>query len=427
MGHITGTRNDMMETMHVRKFYEQQYRIEGKVDEKITAEWDLAELQTTAFRATLLKQMGTMGTVRKAMVKKLDREDKIHKALLKRKRKSDVEREELRVEMALSEKARRMRLEELSHASLDVNRGIDAFEINMKRLVKMTNDDDTKLVPATTHNPMELMVQLRSQAPPTSKLLEDSVQYMSTVKEEALVALLAEGGLDEQQQAFKVWQQRHDEEEAKLLRLEREAEYGSTRNLEWEAVLKSGVEDAEKKATWRAELDAYKAQESAENAAVCEEIAWQRAAEYRVNNNALVPLKEWRKWLALFKTGDPELGAPFIKAAPNAVSPRHLEDPVSKHHPNPNAEPPVTLEDPVIKHIMPTPMSAERHQALEAPVIKNTSVLNFIPHSPIQPTPMLTHQHLRPSDHNLLDCTHSITSLSRPEPNADPARHLRTQ
>jgi hypothetical protein len=41
------------------------------------------------------------------------------------------------VELALSEKARRKKLEELSHASLDVSHGIDAFEINMKRLVKV--------------------------------------------------------------------------------------------------------------------------------------------------------------------------------------------------------------------------------------------------------------------------------------------------
>eukprot|EP00798_Chlamydomonas_sp_ICE-L_P004624 gene4624-33938_t len=39
------------------------------------------EAATTAFRATLLKQMGT---VRKAKTKKLDRDDKIHEALLKR-------------------------------------------------------------------------------------------------------------------------------------------------------------------------------------------------------------------------------------------------------------------------------------------------------------------------------------------------------
>lgn len=51
-------------------------------------------------------------------------------------RQEEMEREELRVELALSEKARRKKLEELHHAALDVLGGIDAFEINMKRLVK---------------------------------------------------------------------------------------------------------------------------------------------------------------------------------------------------------------------------------------------------------------------------------------------------
>ncbi len=40
------------------------------------------------------------------------------------------------MELALSEKARRRKLEELHHAALDVHGGIDAFEINMKRLVR---------------------------------------------------------------------------------------------------------------------------------------------------------------------------------------------------------------------------------------------------------------------------------------------------
>ena len=57
--------------------------------------------------------------------------------LCARSMQDDVEKEELRVELALSEKARRKRLEELSHASLEVNNGIDAFEINMKRLIKV--------------------------------------------------------------------------------------------------------------------------------------------------------------------------------------------------------------------------------------------------------------------------------------------------
>jgi hypothetical protein len=91
----------------------------------------------------------------------------------------DLEREELRVELALSEKARRRKLEELNHASLDVNHGIDAFEINMKRLVKGdAGGDDGTLMPGGTGalqgSPMEHMNKMRGQALPPSKMLEGS-------------------------------------------------------------------------------------------------------------------------------------------------------------------------------------------------------------------------------------------------------------
>jgi hypothetical protein len=58
----------------------------------------------------------------------------VHATLLKHK--DEVEKEELRVELALAETHKQKRLEELHHAALDVTHGIDTFEINMKRLLK---------------------------------------------------------------------------------------------------------------------------------------------------------------------------------------------------------------------------------------------------------------------------------------------------
>lgn len=58
----------------------------------------------------------------------------VHATLLKHK--EEVEKEELRVELALAETHKQKRLEELHHAALDVTHGIDTFEINMKRLLK---------------------------------------------------------------------------------------------------------------------------------------------------------------------------------------------------------------------------------------------------------------------------------------------------
>lgn len=48
-------------------------------------------------------------------------------------------------------------------------------------------------------------------------------------------------------------------------------------------------------------------------------MAWQliqlseRSIEYRQSTGALVPRNEWRRWLAMFVHGDPQLGDPVIK------------------------------------------------------------------------------------------------------------------
>lgn len=96
-----------------------------------------------------------------------------------------MEREELRVELALSEKARRRKLEELHHAALDVHGGIDAFEINMKRLVRgdQGQEGEEVVAPPAGRTPLEHMEQLKSRAAATAKLLEDTAAYMRGVKD----------------------------------------------------------------------------------------------------------------------------------------------------------------------------------------------------------------------------------------------------
>lgn len=96
----------------------------------------------------------------------------------------EIEREELRVELALSEKARRKKLEELHHAALDVHGGIDAFEINMKRLVRGdTGEGEEVLAPPAGRTPLEHMDLMKSRAAATVKLLEDTAAYMRGVKD----------------------------------------------------------------------------------------------------------------------------------------------------------------------------------------------------------------------------------------------------
>lgn len=98
--------------------------------------------------------------------------------------------QELRVELALSEKARRKKLEELSHASLDVSLGIDAFEINLKRLVKVEGSaEEGVAVPASAGatgalqgSPLEHMTKMRGMSMPVGKMLEGSQGYLAGVK-----------------------------------------------------------------------------------------------------------------------------------------------------------------------------------------------------------------------------------------------------
>ncbi len=75
-----------------------------------------------------------MSSMRLDKTKQLERDAAVHASLMRRK--EDVEREELRVELALAEASRRRKAEQVQLAAQDVALGIDTFEINMKRLLK---------------------------------------------------------------------------------------------------------------------------------------------------------------------------------------------------------------------------------------------------------------------------------------------------
>ena len=61
---------------------------------------------------------------------------------------------------------------------------------------------------------------------------------------------------------------------------------------------------------WRAAQAERAAAKSARHEAMCRGIAWQlvmmaeRSAEYRNSTGALVPRREYRQWLAMFKSGE---------------------------------------------------------------------------------------------------------------------------
>ncbi len=79
-------------------------------------------------------QAATLKARRTDKLKQLDRDEAVHRSLLRRK--EEAEREELRVELALAEATRRRQAEAVQLAAQDVTHGIDTFEINMKRLLK---------------------------------------------------------------------------------------------------------------------------------------------------------------------------------------------------------------------------------------------------------------------------------------------------
>eukprot|EP00983_Pelagomonas_calceolata_P074492 1152579-Pelagomonas_calceolata.AAC.9 len=177
-----------MESMHVRKYQERQYRLEAKAQAGARADQESALNKRDTLRSSLQNKMtmqressskagcaaltaaelaeGAVDAVppcqaplptgdsmntsnhlhticircinipvrRTSKANQLEHDAAVHAALLKHK--DEVEKEELRVELALAETHKQKRLEELHHAALDVTHGIDTFEINMKRLLK---------------------------------------------------------------------------------------------------------------------------------------------------------------------------------------------------------------------------------------------------------------------------------------------------
>ncbi|GFR40940.1 hypothetical protein Agub_g1600 [Astrephomene gubernaculifera] len=352
--------NVVMESMHLSKFTDEGLRQQREALATLLRERAQHVAQRDTFRAG---QMDRMHSGRSDKAQKLARDDAIHAALLKRK--EEMEREELRVELALSEKARRKKLEELHHAALDVQGGIDAFEINMKRLVRGdTGEGEEVLAPPAGKTPLEHMEQMKSRAAATAKLLEDTAAYMRGVKDaraddiaskrerearrrkmvveqqaaaanaerkaqmEALVTALQRQSYEEQRLAARLWQVSQEKEVMRENRLLRERQYAERREKDWEETLRREVElhrsmreayEAEaalEMEAWRAAQQARAEAKAAKHAAFARDIAYQlvglaeRAAEYRSSTGNLVPRREWRQWLTMFVTADPALAPP---------------------------------------------------------------------------------------------------------------------
>jgi hypothetical protein len=111
----------------------------------------------------------------------------------------------------------------------------------------------------------------------------------------------------------------------------RESQYAERRARDWEETLRRGLElhrsrheqyqaqAAAEMAAWHEAQQARAAAKAAKHQAMCEGLAWQlvqlaeRAVEYRERTGELVPRGEWRRWLAMFKADDPQLGDPVVR------------------------------------------------------------------------------------------------------------------
>jgi len=360
--HIPDTSNHLMESMHVRKYQERQYRLEAKAQAGARADQESALNKRDTLRSSLQNKM-TMQRTSKA--NQLEHDAAVHAALLKHK--DEVEKEELRVELALAETHKQKRLEELHHAALDVTHGIDTFEINMKRLLKGDDNGEEALIPATSHTSLEHQAKLRAMATSTTKLLEETAGYMAGVRAqgvedvatkrerearrrrmlveqqataaeaerraeaEALLSALARQSTQEQQLAERLWQLSQEQEVMRENRLLREQQYAARRAQDWDDTLKREFEQhrslrqqyeataAAEKEAWLASERARKEAKAAKHRAMCENMAWQlvqlaeRCAEYRQSTGCLVPRNEWRRWLAMFIHSDPQLGEPVVR------------------------------------------------------------------------------------------------------------------
>eukprot|EP00798_Chlamydomonas_sp_ICE-L_P002728 gene2728-12601_t len=354
MRSIAGNNKHIMEAVHLQRFTDAGYDTDMKANNGNAAERAMLEQQAISLRSGLLNKMGT-GRNDKAT--KLQHDDAIHSAILKRK--EDLANEETRVQMTLHGKSSRKKLVEINHASLDVHNGIDAFERKLLKTPSDLGDNDGDAMISTGMSQDNRL--MKTMAATTGEVVEASSEYMRAVKaqklgdmatkkehearrrmmlskmaelaaeseasmqEEALSASLARQSAQEVAICERLWQLRQEKEVMQDDRAFRETQYVQRREqdaldtLEREADLHRSLREqydadaAAEAAAWLEAQGARSGDTARKNADMCRDIAMQlvmlaeRAGKYRAENNASVSLREYRNWLAMFRSGDPAL------------------------------------------------------------------------------------------------------------------------
>ena len=272
------------------------------------------------------------------------------------------ERRDLRLELAMREKARRTRAMESDTAAEEMATGIDVFEDSLRRMQDVVDEpvDEALLSKTATESPHEFLQSLASRVPRSMEMQKESEQYLNKVKERRMEDNLARKERDRRRRRVLVEQMRtHKDMEAKkkeemmkekLLRqseeeqriaerlnnslankeqmrrerLAREQQYRAAREQQLQLTRQRDVEVyGELRKEYLAKLEQERGRLEELNRQrdaarfqkhyhLCRAIVDQvvdltaKTCEYRAVTDAqLVPAKQWREWLVTFSAGLP--------------------------------------------------------------------------------------------------------------------------
>ena len=297
----------------------------------------------------------------RAYLQDWEREGKINHAKNQATAK-ERERRDLRLELAMREKARRTRAMESDTAAEEMATGIDMFEDSLRRMQDVVDEpvDETLLSKTTTESPHEFLQSLASRVPRSMEMQRESEQYLNKVKERRMEDNLARKERDRRRRRVLVEQMhthkdmeakkreemmkekllRQSEEEQRIAerlnnslankeqmrreRLAREQQYRAAREQQLQLTRQRDVEvygelrkeylakleqERERLEELNRQRDAARFQKHYH---LCRAIVDQvvdltaKTCEYRaVTDGQLVAAKQWREWLVTFCAGLP--------------------------------------------------------------------------------------------------------------------------
>ena len=287
-----------------------------------------------------------------------------------------MEKQELRVELALRAKAEASRAAANAAASADALSGIGRFETTLRQMGKDAPPGELQLtkLPELGATPLEQIQRIRSMLPDAAVQERAGAAYLATVKgkkaddafarrererrrrkavleqqraqdgleskaaEESLLGALQRQSAQEALLAGRLWQLRQEKEVMREARTLREQQYAERRAKDLEEALArerelSAAMAEEYALSVSAEMERWEAADAERKGREVQEVReligaalWgmvglaERVCAYREAADAMVPRKEYREWVALYVGGQAEeLGAPLVKGAEGAA------------------------------------------------------------------------------------------------------------